>query len=67
MFFHVCITDDTESVLNISILEFIGAFLAAVLVYGIYYDGINRFDGGKRQVCISQFLVRLFSIDLTNV
>lgn len=31
-------------------LEFIGAFIAAALVFGIYYDAINRFDGGIRQV-----------------
>jgi glycerol uptake facilitator-like aquaporin len=31
-------------------LEFIGAFIGAALVFGIYYDGINRFDGGIRQV-----------------
>ncbi len=31
-------------------LEFIGAFVAAALVFGIYYDAINRFDGGIRQV-----------------
>jgi glycerol uptake facilitator-like aquaporin len=31
-------------------LEFIGAFIAAALVFGIYYDAINLFDGGVRQV-----------------
>ncbi len=31
-------------------LEFIGAFVAAALVFGTYYDAINRFDGGVRQV-----------------
>ena len=31
-------------------LEFIGAFLAAALVFGTYYDAINQFDGGIRQV-----------------
>lgn len=31
-------------------LEFIGAFIAAALVFGTYYDAINRFDGGVRQV-----------------
>ena len=38
---------DDESV---SSLEFIGAFIAAALVFGTYYDAINRFDGGNRQV-----------------
>jgi glycerol uptake facilitator-like aquaporin len=31
-------------------LEFIGAFIAGALVFGTYYDAINRFDGGVRQV-----------------
>jgi glycerol uptake facilitator-like aquaporin len=30
--------------------EFLGAFIAAAIVFGIYYDAINRFDGGVRQV-----------------
>ena len=32
------------------VLEFIGAFIAAALVFGTYYDAINKFDGGVRQV-----------------
>ena len=36
-------------------LEFIGAFLAGGLVFGTYYDAINRFDGGVRQVKILFF------------
>ncbi|KAL4223055.1 Aquaporin-7 [Mactra antiquata] len=32
------------------ICEFIGAFLAACLTYGIYNELINEFDGGQRQV-----------------
>jgi glycerol uptake facilitator-like aquaporin len=32
--------------------EFLGAFIAAGLVYGTYYDAINQFDGGVRQVKI---------------
>jgi glycerol uptake facilitator-like aquaporin len=31
-------------------LEFIGAFVAAGLVFGTYYDAINQFDHGMRQV-----------------
>jgi len=31
-------------------LEFLGGFMAAGLVYGTYYDAINRFDNGTRQV-----------------
>ena len=31
-------------------LEFLGAFIGAGLVFGIYYDAINQFDGGVRQV-----------------
>ncbi len=31
-------------------LEFLGGFIAAGLVYGTYYDAINRFDNGTRQV-----------------
>jgi glycerol uptake facilitator-like aquaporin len=27
-----------------------GAFIGAALVFGVYYDGINQFDGGVRQV-----------------
>ncbi|CAF1017940.1 unnamed protein product [Adineta steineri] len=30
--------------------QFIGAFIAAALVFGTYYDAINKFDGGVRQV-----------------
>ncbi|CAF0783269.1 unnamed protein product [Adineta steineri] len=32
------------------ISQFIGAFIAAALVFGTYYDAINKFDGGTRQV-----------------
>lgn len=31
-------------------LEFLGAFLGAALVFGVYYSAINHFDGGIRQV-----------------
>jgi glycerol uptake facilitator-like aquaporin len=31
-------------------LEFTGAFIAAALVFGTYYDAINKFDDGVRQV-----------------
>ena len=27
-------------------LEFLGAFITAALVFGIYYDAINQFDAG---------------------
>ncbi|XP_072038317.1 aquaporin-3-like [Amphiura filiformis] len=30
--------------------QMIGAFLAAASVFGVYYDAINAFDGGVRQV-----------------
>ncbi len=36
--------------MNLFLLEFLGAFIAAGLVFGTYYDAINRFDGGVRQV-----------------
>jgi glycerol uptake facilitator-like aquaporin len=39
-----------KSMVSIDILEFLGAFLAAAIVFGTYYDAINRFDGGIRQV-----------------
>lgn len=32
------------------VCEFIGAFLAACFVYGIYSESINNFDGGTRQM-----------------
>jgi glycerol uptake facilitator-like aquaporin len=35
---------------GICFLEFLGAFIAAGLVYGTYYDAINQFDNGTRQV-----------------
>lgn len=43
---------------NLTILKFfvyiigqsIGAFLASVVVYVVYIDELNAFDGGKRQV-----------------
>ncbi|XP_077867103.1 aquaporin-9-like [Saccoglossus kowalevskii] len=31
-------------------MQFIGAFAAAACLYGIYYDALNDFDGGERQV-----------------
>ncbi|GIY70643.1 aquaporin-2 [Caerostris darwini] len=30
--------------------QYIGSFLAAALVYGVYYDAINEFDQGVRQL-----------------
>ena len=30
--------------------EFLGGFIAAAIVFGIYYEAINQFDGGHRQV-----------------
>lgn len=30
--------------------QYLGAFVAAACVFGIYYDGINMFDGGVRAV-----------------
>ncbi len=36
--------------LSFFVVEFLGAFIAAGLVFGIYYDAIKRFDGGVRQV-----------------
>lgn len=30
--------------------QYLGAFVAAACVFGVYYDGINNFDGGHRQV-----------------
>ena len=39
-------------------LEFLGAFIAAALVFGTYYDAINRFDGGVRQVRRVYFFLR---------
>lgn len=41
-------------------VEYMGAMLAAFLVFGIYYDAINKYDGGERQV--SQETTILFSI-----
>ncbi|XP_077989095.1 aquaporin-3-like isoform X2 [Glandiceps talaboti] len=32
------------------LMQFLGAFLAAACVYGVYYDAIDAFDGGVRQV-----------------
>lgn len=32
------------------IAQFLGAFVASVVVYGIYYDALNAFDGGVRHV-----------------
>jgi glycerol uptake facilitator-like aquaporin len=36
--------------MSLFLLEFLGAFIAAALVFGTYYDAINEFDGGVRQV-----------------
>jgi MIP family channel proteins len=30
--------------------QYVGAFMAAACVFGVYYDGINNFDGGHRAV-----------------
>jgi MIP family channel proteins len=38
-----------------------GAFCAAVLVYGVYIDAINHFDGGHRQVYSTQETVSIFA------
>lgn len=35
--------------------EFIGAFVGAAIVFGCYFDAINKFDGGIRQVKIRDF------------
>lgn len=32
------------------IAQLLGAFIASAVVYGIYYDALNEFDGGVRQV-----------------
>ncbi|XP_070543104.1 aquaporin-3-like [Ptychodera flava] len=32
------------------LMQFLGAFAAAACVFGVYYDAINDFDGGQRQV-----------------
>jgi len=32
------------------IAQFLGAILASCIVYGVYYDALNHFDGGVRQV-----------------
>lgn len=32
------------------IAQLFGAFLASAVVYGIYYDALNAFDGGVRQI-----------------
>lgn len=37
---------------TMSLVEFTGAILAALLVFGIYYDAIDKFDGGNRQVSV---------------
>ncbi|UJR28054.1 hypothetical protein I4U23_009310 [Adineta vaga] len=42
------------------IAQFIGAFIAAALVFGTYYDAINRFDGGVRQVQGTQATAGIF-------
>ncbi|CAF0944062.1 unnamed protein product [Adineta ricciae] len=42
------------------ISQFLGAFIAAGLVFGTYYDAINRFDGGVRQVQGEQATAGIF-------
>lgn len=42
------------------IAQFLGAFIAAALVFGTYYDAINRFDGGVRQVTGTQATAGIF-------
>ncbi|CAF1564076.1 unnamed protein product, partial [Didymodactylos carnosus] len=42
------------------ISQFIGAFIGAALVFGVYYDAINKFDEGHRQVSGNQATAGIF-------
>ncbi|KJE98340.1 aquaporin 10 [Capsaspora owczarzaki ATCC 30864] len=41
--------------------QFVGSFLAAALVYAIYYDGIEEFDGGSRHVTGTKATAGIFA------
>ena len=41
-------------------LEFLGAFIAAALVFATYYNAIVQFDGGVRQVTGEQATAGIF-------
>jgi hypothetical protein len=51
-----------------SVAQFVGSFFGSALTYVVYYDGINAFDGGKRQVYGPKGVIfsYFFSIHLIN-
>ncbi len=46
----VCRGFPWRKVIPYSLAQTAGAFVAAAVVYGVYYDALNHFDGGTRQV-----------------